>query len=244
MLQRLVRSAFHAVGLDVRRVTAAERSRLEHFFDVWRRIGPKPSAVLDVGANHGNWTRLALRYFPDARFVMVEPQERLRTHSADLLGRPNVTWITAGVSDEAGRLLLTLPEHDHSASFLPSAADARSAGFPQIEVPVVTLDEIARSEGVVPDIVKIDAEGFDLRVLRGGSALLGRSEVFLVECAICAHGLDNTLDVVVRFMGEHGYRAFDITDLNRAPRSGVLWLTEVVFVRRDSAVWSQLDSYA
>jgi len=91
--------------------------------------------------------------------------------------------------------------------------------------------------------VKIDAEGFDLRALRGGSALLGTSEVFLVECAICANGIENTLETVVRIMGEHGYRAFDITDLNRAPKSGALWLTEVVFVRRDSAVWRQLDSY-
>lgn len=243
MLKQLVRSAFHAVGIDVRRHREPEPSRLEHFFGVWRRLGPRPSALLDVGANHGNWTRLALRYFPDARFLMVEPQERLRVHSEDLLARPNVTWITAGVSDEVGSLMLTLPEHDHSASFLPTAADARGAGFPQIEVPVLTLDELGRRERVIPDIVKIDAEGFDLRALRGGSTMLGTSQVFLVECAICAGGMENTLETVVRIMGEHGYRAFDVTDLNRAPKSGVLWLTEMVFVRRDSAVWRQLDSY-
>jgi FkbM family methyltransferase len=241
MLKRLVHSAFHAVGLQVRRRTP-EVSRLDHFFEVWRRIGPRPHAILDVGANHGNWTRAALRFFPDARFVMVEPQERLKVHAADLLGRPNVTWVTAGVSDEVGRLMLTMPKHDHSASFLPSAADAVRSGFPQIEVPVVTLDELVKREQLNPDIVKIDAEGFDLRALRGASSLFGKTDVFLVECSICAH-LENTLAVVCDVMGGHGYRAFDITDLNRSPKYGVLWLTEVVFVRRDCPVWSVLDSY-
>ena len=43
----------------------------------------------------------------------------------------------------------------------------------------------------------------------------------------------NTAAVVFRTMDERGFRLFDITDLNRTPKQGVLWLIEAVFVRRD-----------
>jgi hypothetical protein len=41
-------------------------------------------------------------------------------------------------------------------------------------------------------MVKIDAEGFDLKVLEGASDLLGRTDIFLVEVAICCAELENT----------------------------------------------------
>ena len=34
-----------------------------------------PRHIIDVGANHGKWTRTALRFFPNARYTLVEPQD-------------------------------------------------------------------------------------------------------------------------------------------------------------------------
>ncbi|WP_414663532.1 FkbM family methyltransferase [Horticoccus sp. 23ND18S-11] len=221
----------------------SERSLIESFFQMWARVGTPPELIIDVGANRGLWTRLAIKYFPTAQFLMVEPQLPLKSQSADLLDRPNVIWLSAGVSDEVGSLLLTLPPRDDSASFSMSAEDARKAGFPQIEVPVLTLNEIARRAGRMPSIVKIDAEGFDLRVLRGASDLFGKTDVFLVECAICCTAFENTLQAVGAVMHAHGYRIIDITDLNRSPKSGSLWLSEVAFLRESSPVLKHFTSY-
>ena len=59
---------------------------------------------------------------------------------------------------------------------------AKAAGMRQIEVPVTTLNEIVRTSNVpFPDMVKIDAEGFDLKVLAGASELLGKTDIFLLE---------------------------------------------------------------
>ena len=83
-----------------------------------------------------------------------------------------------------------------------------------------------------PDMVKIDAEGLDLEVLEGCSELFGKTEIFLVEVGVVNRKIENSLLKVVEFMDEKGYRVFDITDMNRPFSQKILWLMEVVFVKK------------
>jgi FkbM family methyltransferase len=49
----------------------------------------------------------------------------------------------------------------------------------------MTLNEIvASSNAPFPEKVKVDVEGFDLKVLAGASELLGKTDIFLVEAAV------------------------------------------------------------
>lgn len=195
--------------------------------------------VIDIGAHCGAWTRLARKYFPEAAYVLVEPQARLVPNMEDLIADPRVKLINNGVSDQSGVMKLALPERADSASFRAEAV----ASHPTIEVEVVTLDIIVSNHCPVPEICKIDAEGLDVLVLRGAKKLLGVTEVFLVEAAVCAPGMENTFEEVLGFMSGHGYRLFGITDTNDSPRDGALWLVEAVFVRADSEVWSRVGRY-
>lgn len=147
-------------------------------------------------------------------------------------------------SDRSGTLLFTIAEHDSGSTFALTEEQARSAGLRQITVPVKTVNEIvALAGGDLPDLVKIDAEGLDLKVLAGASDLLGRTDVFLVEALVCAGGYENTTLEVVKFMANAGYRLIDITDLNRSPKYGVLWLCELAFQRVGSPLFDAAKSY-
>jgi hypothetical protein len=94
-------------------------------------------------------------------------------------------------------------------------------------------------------MVKIDAEGFDLKVLAGASELLGKTDIFLVEAVVWGAGgaYDNSVSEVVRFMTGAGYNLMDITDLNRSPKYGVLWLCELAFLRVGNPLWAAAPSY-
>jgi FkbM family methyltransferase len=250
VIKQVIKSALSRLGFEVRRkrpfsaLLPESPPRLENFFQTWKRHGPKPSLIIDVGANRGTWTRLALKYFPDSQYLLVEPQARLRAHACDLLGLGNVRWLTAGVSDQTGHLLLTLPPRDDTASFRVSPHEARQLGLEQVDVPVYSLNDIVAREAEVPSMVKIDAEGFDLLALRGASDLLGKTDVIFVECGVCCRTIDNSLHAVCAFMDSEGYRVFDITDLNHSPKHGVLWLCELVFVRNSLEIWDTLQAYA
>ena len=111
-------------------------------------------------------------------------------------------------------------------------------------MPIITLNQLVASSGAgLPEMVKIDAEGFDLKVLAGASDLLGKTDIFLVEAAVGPRAYDNSVAEVVRFMVEAGYNLMDITDLNRSPKYGVLWLCELAFLRVGSPLWAGAPSY-
>ena len=115
-------------------------------------------------------------------------------------------------------------------------------GFRQIEVPVTTLNDIARtSDAPFPNMVKIHAEGLDLRVLAGASEFIGKTDIFLLEAAICPQNLENTLGNAIQTMAQADYRIIDITELNRSPKCGALWLCEVAFLRNGSRLLDRLE---
>ena len=65
-----------------------------------------------------------------------------------------------------GQLAFTLANREDSSTFDLTEEEAKRAGFRQVLVEVETLNEIVRSSGLPPDLVKIDAEGLDLRVFK------------------------------------------------------------------------------
>lgn len=213
-------------------------------FATLKRLGFSPRNVLDVGANHGNWTRVALNYFPDADFVLIEPQDYLKVHVQDLIDAgKKLRWIHAGVADKSGKMRFYISDRDDSSTFLPREEQAQTRIASETEVDVVTLDDLISTYNLpVPDMVKIDAEGFDLKVMKGASTLIGKTEVFLLEAgAVCP--LENSMGRVISTMESLGYQLMDITELNRSPKHGVLWLTELVFVRRSSRLLASVTSY-
>ena len=230
-IKRLMKTAVErARGPRGRAVTGFHSEILNPFLSLLKRLGFAPAHILDVGANRGEWTRAALQFFPQANYTLVEPQEHLKVYIQDLLdGGYKINWISAGVADRAGSLPFTIAARDDSSTFALSKEQAEATGAKQVEVEVKTLDQIAAaSKWGMPDMVKIDAEGLDLKVLAGASDLIGKTEIFLVEAAVCAP-LENTVAEVMLFMNNAGYRLIDITDLNRSPKFGVLWLCEMAF---------------
>jgi FkbM family methyltransferase len=172
----------------------------------------------------------------------VEPQDCLKVHIQDLIESGcKINWVNAGAADASGMLPFVVSSRDDNSSFVPPLI---SAGLPQIRVPVKTLNEIVSAvSGPAPEIVKIDAEGFDLKVLAGASDLLGKTDVFFVEVTICCPKYENTIARVVRRMDEAGYHVVDITNLIRSPRYAVLWLCELVFLRNECPLFAGASTY-
>jgi FkbM family methyltransferase len=247
-ITQLVQAGFGAFGLRLTRLRdePTRRTQLDLFFLALKARGFSPKHIVDVGANHGYWTRTALNYFPDSFYTLIEPQEYLKQSVQDLLSRGDnkIQWIAAGAGDKPGILSFSISHRDDSSTFAMTPETAGAHGMPQIEVPLVTLNEIVRtSRAPVPEMVKIDAEGLDLRVIAGASELLGKTDVFLLETGICAQNLENNFANVLATMSRAGYHVIDIPGLNRSPKYGLLWLCDLAFLRNESRLLAEIDSY-
>ena len=215
---------------------------LFNFYNTLKKMGFTPNHIVDIGANHGTWTREALHYFPDAYYTLLEPQNWLKDSFQDILdANSKVQFHPVGAGENEGSFQFTIVDRDDSCSFRYSHEEAKAAGFKQIEIPVVTLNGLmSKSEWPIPDIIKIDAEGLDIEVLKGASDFFGKTEIFMVEAGVVNKVFDNSLLKLINFMDEKNYRLFEITDLNRPFSPNVLWLVELVFVKKNGFIDSQV----
>jgi len=143
-----------------------------------RRLGPERlGTVVDVGASRGSWSREVLRIRPDARVFASELSEPTR----ELLRRtlPGAV-VLEGLLDREGEVEVKhYPDDDRLTSVHdyphPLAAERRRER-------VTTGDRVAAEHGIERiDLLKIDAEGADLAVLRGFGKMLGAGRIRVVQ---------------------------------------------------------------
>ena len=239
MVKKIIKSILFKFGFVTKKQShSSEKNELLYnFFKTLLDIDFKASHIIDIGANHGAWTRETMKYYPKAKYTLLEPQENLKHNFNDLLKKPGVNYFACGAGAESGEFRFTIVDRDDSCSFRYSEEEAKAKGFKQVVVPVVTINElIERNNLPIPDLIKIDAEGNDLDVLEGCSNLFGKTEVFMVEAAVVSKLFKNNVYEVVNYMNSKGYNLFDITDMNRPWDMKVLWLLELVFIKKGGII--------
>ena len=171
--------------------------------------------MLDIGANHGVYT-LAGAQAMGAEAGRVwsfeptsEPRTRLeRTIQANALGE-RVSVIACALSDHVGRA------HFHTSAQSELNSLSAVGGTQQEEVRLDTLDAFAERHlaGRAVSFVKIDAEGEELRVLRGGRSWFERSSAVVMFELM--HGAHPQLELLAEFraLGYGIFRHLPDTDL-------------------------------
>jgi FkbM family methyltransferase len=137
--------------------------------------------VYDVGANVGYFTLLASRQVGlGGRVVAFEPFARniayLHRH-VELNGAANVTIVPAACADTTG-IARFAPGTDCAEGRLIEAPVAGAAAIQF--VPTVTIDDVVAQSGLVPDLLKVDVEGAEERVLKGAARTLASARPILL----------------------------------------------------------------
>jgi FkbM family methyltransferase len=129
-------------------------------------------AMVDVGANRGIYSAVALR---SRRWVAAfEPVPEEAARLGRLIGARGVVHQVA-LSDRCGRATLRIPCLSGVTVTTRSSLEANvEADLPHrdLEVDVATLDSFGLSDVA---FIKIDVEGHELSVLRGGAGTIARS---------------------------------------------------------------------
>jgi len=128
-------------------------------------------------------------------------------------GLSNVTLHNCGCSDEESQLLLNLTESSGNSSMRSSAEIAGKVREVQ-KVRVVVLDDYLHGKLNRLDLIKIDTEGFEDRVLAGARQLLRRFKP-VVYIELAAEFRDSS-ERAIKILKEEGYEFEVEPDLSAA----------------------------
>ncbi len=204
LARRLLRSAGYAVR-DIGRGVGG----VELLHDARVLLGhPDRPEVFDVGANVGQTTLAILDHFRSPHIHAFEPSPAtFRLLRQAVGGRDGVTLVPSALGDQEGMLPFNVTR-DYSVNdslLTPTWQDRGSV----VEVRVETVaGYCARHRIQRIDLLKIDAQGYDLHVLRGAREMLSEKRITLFACeANQAHLYDGqpTVGDLLAFAGDAGY---------------------------------------
>ena len=137
---------------------------------------PPDAPAIDVGAWWGPWTYWLSRQVPHV--VAFEPQPRAAAFLDRVTGK-NVTVRAEALSDASGPAVLRLSGRRRGKDALATLECNGAPESETITVPTCRLDDL---DVEAVGFIKIDAEGHESAVLRGGQELIRRcSPVLFVE---------------------------------------------------------------
>lgn len=158
------------------------------FADQARLLGPESRVVIDVGAHHGDELPTYLSMFPHAVVHAIEPtpasvdvlrsaygsHSRVRIHSAAL----------AEIDGTATLHAYTISVRNALTPYNPDPMLGRAPDAPSdlVSVPTQRLDRFCEQQGIEQiDLLKIDTQGAEGRVLSGAAGLLASKRIRLIS---------------------------------------------------------------
>lgn len=195
-------------------------------------------SVIDIGASDGAWSLDAMKTFPGASFLAVEPlQERQGALEGLRRRHENFSYALCVAGDRDGAEVAL----DVSADLDGSTVGGR--GGRSRSVPARTIDSLAREHRLQgPFLLKFDTHGYEAPILAGAAATLARTSVIVMEVYnfnVSDHAL--RFPEMCLYLEQRGFRCFDAAGLLLRPRDRAFWQMDLLFARSDAEIFSSRD---
>jgi FkbM family methyltransferase len=237
-MKKLINSVLNVFGLELRRINrnAPQTGSMHDVLYHLKARGLKCDVIMDIGANSGTWSVIAKQIFPKAKCYLfeaqVEMEEKLKSFCEKHL---NSSYFMQALGATSEKRTFTIWEDLQGSSFLPNGKVETKE---QRHLSIVSLDEfIIREKLEIPDLIKLDTQGFELEILKGAESIMGKTEVIILETSLIE--FDDLPDLpliaeVIDFMNSKGYAVYDFAGFLRRPLDLALGQCDICFVRKDS----------
>jgi FkbM family methyltransferase len=190
LAKRVQKSLFRLAGFDIRK-----NSNTGEY--AWLGICSIPfSAIFDVGANEGQFAKEAHARFPQAKIYAFEPvpaaYEKLCSWASTVSSGLIKTFPLALGDKRHSVQMHYHRRHSASSSILSTSSEAKklypfTAEQVLFDVQVETLDSLlSRAELRTdrPALLKMDVQGYEAHVARGGTSVLKHCDAVITEISV------------------------------------------------------------
>jgi FkbM family methyltransferase len=202
-----------------------------------KSLGFNPTAILDIGAHNGDWSRGVRKIYPDAFILMVDGLDEKKAILAEAcqeLGNAEYRIALLGARDSAETAFFVV----HAGSIQTGSSRFRENTTHPVEeriVPQISLNALLPTTSRTRfEMIKLDIQGGELDALAGATQFLHRAEIILMEVSVLPYNAGAPLihDVIVA-MKAHGFELFDLLEELRSG-SGCLLQLDALFIRPDA----------
>jgi FkbM family methyltransferase len=146
------------------------------------------STVVDIGANEGQFALKFSRILPSADFYCFEPIGSCFKILKSNLANVNCKLFPYALGDENAEMEINVYDHNPSSSLLEMAELHKSVFDKSFDIKsrekisVKILDEILVDKlNNKSYLVKIDVQGFEDKVIKGGKNVISQAKVIIIE---------------------------------------------------------------
>ena len=239
-MNSIISRTVRMINLILRPVGAKIISRRADDFDMYLTIkrihdhGIRVDNVIDIGGSNGIWSINAMKLFPSATFVVIEPLVEREEALYNLAQKfPNFSFelCAAGETDGDEAMLNIANDLDGST--------VNGWGGESRQVPVKTIDAIVSERNLTGTfLLKFDTHGYELPILKGARQALNKTSIIIME-AYNFQISDNALRFheMCAHMESLGFRCYDIADPMLRDYDKSFWQMDLFFCRNDEKIF-------
>jgi FkbM family methyltransferase len=182
------------------------------FLSALAAVGEEPRIIYDIGAAGGGWSESIAVVCPDADYHLFEPLAdalpAYRAKLADRLARmPRLTLHAVAIGARTGRVVIHVADDGWGSSLVDMSGQSNFAI--RLTVPEFRLDDyVLRHDLPWPDLIKMDTQATEDRVIAGAGQALAKARIVMIETWLSReYGKDTPLLTELMVLLEHhGHR--------------------------------------
>ena len=172
------------------------------------------NTVIDVGANRGQFALVASCCFPFAKIISFEPlKSSYLIFKKIFRNNANINIYNIAVGDREAEIPIHISNHDDSSSLLP-IGKLQTLLFPgtnEKKTEIIKMQKLYnllnKAELQKQVLLKIDVQGYELKVLEGCDDLLELIKYVYIECSFLElYDKQALAHEVISFLEKRGFR--------------------------------------
>jgi len=249
IIKKTIKKFLWFIGIEIKKINK-EVSYMS-FDDIYKSMLSDKPIIFDIGANQGQSIERFKKIFANSKIYAFEPikfeyQKLKKKYQND----PNVILNNCAVGEKAGneKFYVTVKTGNSSFNKVKSGTDwikVRSKQYNTTvenyiqsteDVKIITLDDYCFQNNIKNiDLIKIDTQGYEDKVLEGSKNILSNEIISAIESEIM---LDNVYEKYLNFTDlernliSNNFRIVGINTINNNLFSGLTFHADVLYFNK------------